>query len=115
VATGRRPFAGRSSAELASSILRDTPRPASDIRRDLPRDLALILTRWPEKSPENRFPTAVAVRDHLQRLGTSAELATVGVPHPAARRRPFVGRDAEWAERHLPREPRPRDNPGSRT
>ena len=40
MARGRRPFEGASSAELASAILRDTPRPLGEIRTDLPADLA---------------------------------------------------------------------------
>ena len=46
MASGRRPFEGASSAELASAILRDTPRPLSEIRArhsraTLPADSAL--------------------------------------------------------------------------
>ena len=39
MARGRRPFEGASSAELASAILRDTPRPLSELRADLPEEL----------------------------------------------------------------------------
>ena len=34
MASGRRPFQGRSAAELVSSILRDTPRPLGELRAD---------------------------------------------------------------------------------
>ena len=36
MASGRRPFEGASSIELASAILRDTPPPLSELRGDLP-------------------------------------------------------------------------------
>ena len=36
MATGQRPFQGDSSAELISSILRDTPRPPGELRKGLP-------------------------------------------------------------------------------
>src|SRR5215470_6432532 len=36
MATGRRPFNGTSTAELVSSLLRDTPPLVSDVRADLP-------------------------------------------------------------------------------
>jgi serine/threonine protein kinase len=51
MATGCRPFAGASSAELASAILRDSPRPIGEIRTDLPDDLARIIRRCLEKDP----------------------------------------------------------------
>ena len=40
MATGQRPFSGTSSAELISSILRDNPPSVTDLRMDLPSDLA---------------------------------------------------------------------------
>jgi TolB-like protein/Flp pilus assembly protein TadD/predicted Ser/Thr protein kinase len=67
MATGRRPFQGRSSVELASAILRDTPPPLEESRSDLPDGLRRIIARCLEKEPADRFPTAreaaVALRD----------------------------------------------------
>jgi serine/threonine-protein kinase len=45
MATGRRPFEGTSSAELVSSILRDSPPLITDVRADLPGDLARVIRR----------------------------------------------------------------------
>ena len=56
--TGRRPFEGRSAAELASSILRDTPPPIDIARAGLPTDLTRIIRRCLEKEPRNRIQTA---------------------------------------------------------
>ena len=39
MATGQKPFQGALSAELASAILRDTPRPVSEVRAELPEGL----------------------------------------------------------------------------
>ncbi len=58
MATGRRPFEGTSSAELASSILRDTPAAITSTRADLPTDLARIIRRCLEKDPRHRVQTA---------------------------------------------------------
>jgi TolB-like protein/Flp pilus assembly protein TadD len=58
MATGRRPFQGRSSAELASAILRDTPPALEEARPDLPDGLRGITARCLEKEPADRFPTA---------------------------------------------------------
>jgi serine/threonine protein kinase len=54
MATGRRPFEGHSSAELQSAILRDHPPAVTDIRADLPIDLARIIRRCLEKDPRHR-------------------------------------------------------------
>jgi TolB-like protein len=58
MATGRRTFAGASSAELASAILRDTPAPLTDTRADLPDDLARVIRRCLEKDARDRIQTA---------------------------------------------------------
>jgi serine/threonine protein kinase len=65
---GERPFAGDSPAELASSILRDTPPRVSDKRHDVPYDLARIITRCLHKSPEKRFQNARDVGNELAEL-----------------------------------------------
>ncbi|MGQ0737319.1 MAG: protein kinase domain-containing protein [Acidobacteriota bacterium] len=66
MARGRRPFEGASSAELASAILRDTPRPLSEIRTDLPADLARLIQRCLEKDPRQRIQTAQDVSNELR-------------------------------------------------
>jgi serine/threonine protein kinase/Tfp pilus assembly protein PilF len=68
MASGRRPFEGASSAELASAILRDTPRPLSEIRGGLAAELGRLIQRCLEKEPRNRFSSARDVRDALQAL-----------------------------------------------
>ena len=84
MATGRRPFQGRSSAELASAILRDAPRPLGELRADLPEGLARVIQRCIEKSAADRFPSARDVRDGLR--GVSAEAPPLrATPAPASR------------------------------
>ena len=68
MATGRKPFEGTSSAELMSAILRDTPTPASEIRPDLPADLARIIRRCLEKDPRHRVQTARDVANEFRDL-----------------------------------------------
>jgi TolB-like protein/cytochrome c-type biogenesis protein CcmH/NrfG len=58
MATGRRPFQGRSSAELASAILRDAPPALEEARSDLPDGLRRVISRCLEKKPDDRFATA---------------------------------------------------------
>jgi TolB-like protein len=85
MASGRRPFEGASSAELASAILRDTPRPLSELRADLPEELGLLIQRCLEKDPQDRFPSARDLRDALRGVTASAPLirtATAPAPRP---------------------------------
>lgn len=74
MATGRRPFEGTSSAELASSILRDTPPPISELRPDLSSDLARIIRRCLEKDPRHRVQTARDVSNEFRDLARHVSL-----------------------------------------
>lgn len=69
--TGRRPFDGSSSAELISSILRDTPPPVTDLRANLPANLARIIQRCLEKSAADRFQSARDIRSELRGINTA--------------------------------------------
>ncbi len=66
--TGQRPFQGRSSAETTSAILRDTPAAVTDVRADVPGDLARIIRRCLEKDPRHRIQTARDVSNELRDL-----------------------------------------------
>jgi len=68
MATGQRPFQGRSSGELASAILRDTPRAITELRPKLPADLARIIRRCLEKDPRQRVQTARDIGNELRDL-----------------------------------------------
>jgi serine/threonine protein kinase len=77
MATGRRPFEGGSSAELISSILRDTPASVTEARPELPADLARIVRRCLEKDPRCRMQTA---RDVINELRDVARIASHSMP-----------------------------------
>jgi TolB-like protein/cytochrome c-type biogenesis protein CcmH/NrfG len=68
MATGRRPFEGTSSAELASAILRDTPAAITTTRADLSADLSRIIRRCLEKDPRHRVQTARDVANEFRDL-----------------------------------------------
>jgi TolB-like protein/Tfp pilus assembly protein PilF len=68
MATGRRPFEGSSSAELVSAILRDTPPSVTELRPNLPGDLARIVRRCLEKDPRHRLQTARDVSNEFRDL-----------------------------------------------
>ena len=82
--SGRRPFLGDSSAELASAILRDAPRPLGELRSDLPAGVGEVIGRCLEKSPAGRFPSARELREALRALA-SGVAATPSVRVSASR------------------------------
>jgi TolB-like protein/Flp pilus assembly protein TadD len=86
MAAGRRPFQGRSSAELASAILRDTPPALEASRSDLPDGLRRVITRCLQKEPGDRFPTAREAAEALRdlRSGSSSDTPTLTAAQPAA-------------------------------
>jgi len=71
MASGRRPFEGSTSIELASVILRDTPRPLSEVRSDVPADLARLIRRCLEKDPQRRVQTARDVANEVREIARS--------------------------------------------
>src|SRR5262245_13877820 len=76
LASGRRPFAGATAADVTSSILRDTPEPLPALRSDLPSDLVRIVGRCLEKEPRARFQTALDVWNELRQLRDAGDAGT---------------------------------------
>ncbi len=80
LASGRRPFAGETHADVSSAILRDTPQPLAGLRGDLPAEFARIVARCLEKSPRERVQTALDVSNELRRLRKGLERSEAGIP-----------------------------------
>jgi Tol biopolymer transport system component len=97
MATSRRPFKGDTPFSLLSSIVKDTPPSLTELKADLPRDLARIVGRCLSKDPEDRYQTAKDLRNDLRALkedlSSGAVAAASGVhvlpaaPRAAAKRR----------------------------
>jgi serine/threonine protein kinase/tetratricopeptide (TPR) repeat protein len=92
MASGSRPFQGRSPAELISSILRDTPRPLGEIRPEAPDGLQRLVGRCLEKETGDRVQTAREIGDEIRVLGSpSGETAGAArADRPVATGRPAV-------------------------
>ena len=73
MATGQKPFQGRSSAELASAILRDTPKPVREMRAELPEGLESVIRRCLEKSAADRFSSARDLHNGLRGVASGIE------------------------------------------
>jgi len=68
MATGRRPFGGTSLGEMASSTLRDTPQLVTEVRTDLPGELARLIRRCLEKDLRYRVQSARDVANEFREL-----------------------------------------------
>jgi serine/threonine protein kinase/tetratricopeptide (TPR) repeat protein len=93
LATGRRPFAGATPADVSSAILRDVPTAVVSLRADLPRDLNRIIARCLEKIPKDRFQTARDVMNELRYVKRETESgvgASPPTPTPAQAATPFA-------------------------
>lgn len=80
--TGDLPFQAPNVPGLLMKQISTPPTPVDQLRPDTPRDLALTVMRCLEKDPEDRWPTADALRRALE-TGTYA-----GPPPKAGTRRP---------------------------
>ena len=68
MATGQRPFTGRTFAEVSAAILGETPAPPASLRSDLPPALDSIVRKALEKDRDLRYQSAADLRADLKRL-----------------------------------------------
>jgi serine/threonine protein kinase/Tol biopolymer transport system component len=68
MATGDRPFKGDTQMSVLSAIIKDTPASVTDVKPELPRDLARIIRHCLAKDPEDRYQTAKDLRNDLRAL-----------------------------------------------
>ena len=68
MATGERPFKGDTQMSVLSAIIKDTPPSVSELKQDLPRELARIIKHCLAKDPEDRYQTAKDLRNDLRSL-----------------------------------------------
>jgi Tol biopolymer transport system component len=71
--TGRRAFQRGSRALTLAAVLREDPRPASEVAGDLPRDLEKVITRCLRKDPGRRFQHMADVKVALAELKEESE------------------------------------------
>jgi serine/threonine protein kinase/Flp pilus assembly protein TadD len=80
MATGRRPFQGETSVDLISAILRDTPRPVTEVKVDLPHDLGRIIRRCLEKDAGRRYQSVQDIRTEFEDLVSDKTQVSEGPP-----------------------------------
>ncbi len=87
MATGKAPFAGGSTAEVFAALLRETPPPVSTVNPAMPRRLDPIVAKLLAKEPAQRYASADALQEDLERLD----------PHNSQPVAPATGRKWTWA------------------
>jgi eukaryotic-like serine/threonine-protein kinase len=96
---GRPPFLGDNPVSIAYKQVHDTPQPLHQIVADVPRAYEAIVAKLLSKQPEQRYPSAEALRDDLRRfrngepvqaLGAAAG-ATTAAPATTVHRAPDTG------------------------
>ncbi len=90
MASGRRPFAGATEAEVAASILKADPPALEGIRTDLPAAFVRIVRRCLEKDPRQRQQSAIDLSAELK--GVEAELSSRPSTAPSAAAPPTSAR-----------------------
>ena len=90
MASGERPFKGDTAMSTLTSIIRDTPRPVSELKQELPSDFARIVRRCLAKDPEDRYQTAKDLRNDLrglrEDLGSGERASVASSPSVSAAR-----------------------------
>ena len=78
--TGHAPFEETNILKLATMIAQEPPRPLAELRPDVPRGLAAVVTRCLAKRPEDRFATYSALAKELEPSSSTApKPASVGL------------------------------------
>ncbi|HXI04591.1 MAG TPA: serine/threonine-protein kinase, partial [Candidatus Saccharimonadales bacterium] len=85
MATGRRPFEGKTQASLVASILKESPRPMTELAPMSPPALHRLVATCLEKDPDARRQTMSDVLLDLRWIAEGGSQA--GVPVPVSRRR----------------------------
>ncbi len=97
MATGRRPFAGKTAGEVLAAIMNQQASPPSELNPAVPLELERIITKALEKNPALRHQTASDLRADLLRFKRDLDRPG-GVESPAAaqRRATPAARPSRW-------------------
>ena len=107
LAAGRRPFSGRTRADVTSSILRDPPESLARVRPDLPRGFERLIHRCLEKEPNRRPASAFDLFHELRTLDRAPDEAPA-LPDLSATLRvasiavlPFINRSPDEGDEYF--------------
>ncbi|MDB4966514.1 MAG: protein kinase [Myxococcales bacterium] len=80
---GKPPFRALDPVALLGKVLLADPEPLTEVRRDLPRPLTLLVHRMLAKDPNERPPHGGEVLAALEALADQVDLTGAGAPDPA--------------------------------
>lgn len=86
MATGKRPFDGKSQIKTASAILEDEPLGITSIVASAPKPLEQLTSRMLAKDPEQRWQSAADVKSALAMIAEAMPVAATSAT-PSARRK----------------------------
>ncbi len=84
MATGKRPFSGKSQISLASAILESDPEPVRALKPVAPPAFEHVVTTCLQKNPEERFQTAHDIKLELQWIAADKSSNTVAALPPSS-------------------------------
>lgn len=64
--TGSKAFEGESSAALLAAVMRDEPKPLSELKRDVPPEVRRIVSRCLKKKPVDRYASGTELAQDLK-------------------------------------------------
>jgi eukaryotic-like serine/threonine-protein kinase len=82
--SGQRAFQGDSPLSTLTAVLREEPKPLSDISAGLPRELERVITRCLRKAPERRWQSMADVTVALRELKEESDSGGRAASAPAA-------------------------------
>jgi Tol biopolymer transport system component len=85
--TGRRAFAGNSTAETLAAVLREQPKAPTEVTQGVPRDLERVILRCLQKDPDRRFQHMADVKVELQEIKEESDSQPVAAPATSRGRR----------------------------
>jgi eukaryotic-like serine/threonine-protein kinase len=88
--TGKTPFEGDTPVEVAMKHLSNAPKPPSELRKDIPPELDMVVLRALAKDPNDRYQSADEMEGDLDRVarGLPVAAATVDTATQVMRRPP---------------------------
>jgi serine/threonine protein kinase len=85
--TGRRAFAGNSTAETLAALVRDQPEAPSEVVPELPKELDRLIQRCLRKEPERRFQHMLDVKLELEQIKEESHSGRSAVVPARSKRR----------------------------
>ena len=93
MATGRRAFSGETNVSTLAAILRDEPKPVSQLARETPGELEMVIGRCLRKDPAWRFQYMANVKAALEELKEKSDSGAPVRAVPGMRRHGWIA----WA------------------